>query len=131
MNQNNCINNRNINDNSNTSDNINKIDLDSKLRYGILPREKSKHILPTYNYINSGNLNKHNDASNIDKESKLLYTPVLNQSKKSLHEYKCLNRFETLHYNIQNVKHVIPEFSRTGLGTRELYKKKNKNININ
>ena len=114
--------------NLNCENNIN-IDLDSKLRNGIFGREKQKQILPTCKYVNSGNINYHLDSVNIDNETNLLYTPVLNQSKKSLHEYKCLNRFETLHRDVQQDQHILPDFCRPGIGTRELYKKKKyKNI---
>jgi len=86
-------------------------------------KKKEKTFLQTGKIIPLTNINNKIDKSIIDIETKLLYTPVLNQSKRSLYNGKCLNRFETLHHDIQNPKHVISEFNRPGLGTRELYKK--------
>jgi len=108
----------------NNSDNYN-IDLDSKLKFNQLCiKKKEKTFLQTGNIIPLTNINNKIDKSIIDIETNLLYTPVLNQSKRSLHNGKCLNRFETLYHDIQNPKHIISEFNRPGVGTRQLYKKK-------
>jgi hypothetical protein len=107
------------------------IDLDSKLRSGQFSRDKSKHMLKTCNYVNSGNINHHINSLNIDNETNIIHVPVLNQSKKSLHEYKCLNRFETLHRDNQQPHYNQNDTNRYGLGTRELYKKKKIYKNIN
>lgn len=105
------------------------IHLESKLRLGDTNRNKTKIVLPTYTRVSNGYLNSNVSSDNIDIESNLLQTPILNQSQKSLVEYKCLNRFETLYRDVQNVSNVIPEFERVGLGTRQFYKKKRYNKN--
>ena len=98
--------------------------LESQLRSGNEIRNKSKTFLPTYKRVSNGYLNYTIDSDNIDIESSLLQAPILNQSQKSVSEYKCLNRFETLFRDVQNTKHVIPEFNISGIGTRQFYKKK-------
>lgn len=100
------------------------IDLDSQLKLNQLSiKKKEKTNLQTCKFIPLTNINNKIDKSIIDIETKLLYTPVLNQSRRSLNHDKCLNRFETLYHDIQNPKHIISEFNRPGIGTRELYKK--------
>lgn len=100
------------------------IHLESQLRAGNEIRNKSKTILPTYKYVSNGYLNHTTNSDNIDIESSLLQTPILNQAQKSTSEYKCLNRFETLFRDVQNTTHIIPEFNISGVGTRQFYKKK-------
>lgn len=100
------------------------IDIDSKLKYHRLGiKKKEKTLLQTGKIIPLTNINNKIDKDIIDIESSLIYQPVLNQSNRSMYSDKCLNRFETLYHDIQNPKHIIPEFDRKGIGTRQLYKK--------
>lgn len=107
------------------------IHLESQLRSGNEIRNKSKTILPTYKYVSNGYLNQSTNSNNIDMESSLLQSPILNQAQKSTSEFKCLNRFETLFRDVQNVEHIIPEFNISGIGTRQYYKKKTYDKNHN
>ena len=100
------------------------IDLENRLKLNPSSlKQKEKTILPTSNIVQLTNINNKIDKSIIDIETKLIYTPVLNHSKRSLNNYKCLNRFETLHHNIQHPSRVISEINRPGIGTRNIYKK--------
>ena len=118
---------RNANKNYNYSNDI--IDLESRLLQSECCRDKHKQNLKTYKYINGGVINNI-DSDKIDTDSNLKHIPILNQSKKSLFEYKCLNRFETLYRDIQNPDMIIPKFE-IGIGTRQQFSEKELNKNKN
>tara|TARA_B100001248_G_C27397438_1_gene466650 strand:- start:3416 stop:3790 length:375 start_codon:yes stop_codon:yes gene_type:complete len=118
---------RNANKNYNYNNEV--IDLESKLLHSEYSRDKYKRNLKTSKFINGGIINNI-AADKIDTESNLKHIPILNQSKKSLFENKCLNRFETLYRDIQNPDMIIPKFE-IGIGTRQQFSEKSLNKNKN
>tara|TARA_B100000683_G_scaffold260072_1_gene284514 strand:- start:732 stop:1121 length:390 start_codon:yes stop_codon:yes gene_type:complete len=126
MNNNFCRNNKKIKSND-INQHMNDVTLDFNLKVGENVRKKEKSSNPAYFRVNSGYIQSNYDPSKIDDESKLKFNPILNQSQKSTMEYRCLNRFETLYRDVQNPDNIIPEFSFPGIGTRQLFIKKNKN----
>ncbi len=118
---------RNANKNYNYNNDM--IDLESKLLHSEYSRDKYKKSLKTSKFINGGIINNI-AADKIDTESNLKHIPILNQSKKSLFENKCLNRFETLYRDIQNPDMIIPKFE-IGIGTRQQFSENSLNKNNN
>ena len=118
---------RNANKNYNYNNDM--IDLESKLLHSEYSRDKYKKNLKTSKFINGGIINNI-AADKIDTESNLKHVPILNQSKKSLFENKCLNRFETLYRDIQNPDMIIPKFE-IGIGTRQQFSENSLNKNKN
>lgn len=118
---------RNANKNYNYNNEM--IDLESELLHSEYSRDKYKKNLKTSKFINGGIINNI-DADKIDTESNLKHIPILNQSKKSLFENKCLNRFETLYRDIQNPDMIIPKFE-IGIGTRQQFSENSLNKNKN
>ena len=103
------------------------INLDSQFRINTSIREKGKIGKQLQNnYTPNCLLSKNIDNTLINKESELIQGMLTKQDKRKDNPPACLNRFETLHRDVQNEINIIPNFEY-GINTRQLFEcKKNK-----
>ena len=100
------------------------IDNDSHLRNGpLIVRDKQRTQLPASKHLFPPYLSR--GISDTNTESNVIHGLVTREKKDcdSLSEI-VVDRFEELHRNVQDVNNVVPQFPRSGIDTRNIFKKK-------